>query len=247
MIILLCGTALSYAQDSTNSRYPFGEGLSLQSGIGYLALRDEYISNDKYTGSVPLFALAWSKWHEAYGFRLQLESQYTNKLEGPNIHAELTQIRLALSYLYPLANTEICSRVVHFFAGPTLEVFEHYQLNQIAGSEFLSSNVGLIAGALRLEAFYPLTGKFRLLAMGQCTALSMVVHSTNSNDPGISPTKVLTPFKGLDAEWQVGASWLFAKSFDLSAAYRFDVTRVTAWDYFISANDNLIISLSYAL
>lgn len=247
IMIVLCGNAFSYAQDSTSSQYPFEDGLNLQSGIGYLALRDEYISGDKYSSTIPLFALSWSKWHETYGFRLQLESQYTNDLKGPNVSAELAQVRLGLDYLYPFANMEMSSKTVHFFMGPTLEVFEHYQLNQIAGSEFLNSNISLVAGDLRLEAFCPLTGGLLLLAMAQCTALSMGVHSTNLNEGGSSPIKILTPLKGLDAEWQIGLSWLFAKSFGLSAGYRFDLTRVSAWDYFISADDNFIVSLAYAL
>lgn len=247
MIIILSGSAFSNAQDSTALRFPIDEGLTIQGGIGYLTLRDEYISDDKYSSTIPLFGVTWSKFHETYGFRLHLEYQYTSDLKGPNVHAELTQFRLALIYLYPLANARMFSSTVYFSLGPTVELFEHYQRLQIAGSAYLNSNIALLAGGLRSEAYWPLADNLRLRAVGQCTIVSLGGHSTDSNKSGNSPNKFLTPFSGIDAQAEIVLSWLFTKSLECSVGYRFNVTRVSAWDYFISANDNLTVSLSYGL
>ena len=70
LAILLFSGAIASAQDSTSSHALFSNGLTLSGGIGYIAVCDEYISGDKYTGALPLCGVTWSKYHETYDFRL---------------------------------------------------------------------------------------------------------------------------------------------------------------------------------
>jgi hypothetical protein len=247
LVTLLTAGARVSAQDSTDSRSSFGGGLTVQGGIGYFAVRDEYLSHDKYSSSIPLVGVTWSKYHETYAFRLHLEYQWTSNLKNRNVSAKMVQSRLALAYLYPLGEAGILSHKVFLSLGPTAGFFEHYRQEKIAGSEYLSSNVALISGGVRSEAFCPLNARLQLQAGAHLTLLSFGFRSVNSNISATSPTKLLTPFTGIDADGEVALSFRLIASWYLWAGYRFNMTRVTAWDFFLSANDNLLVSISYGL
>jgi hypothetical protein len=233
------------AQDSTGSRSLFGGGLTLQGGIGTFAVRDEYISGEKYSGSIPFYGVTWSKYHETYGFHLHLEYQNTSNLKDFNVTSAVRQYRMSLEYLYPIADAIMCSKSVKIFLGPTAELFEFHRQDNIIGPENLQSNVALISGGIKSEAFWSLTKSLQMRAAAHTTLLSMGFHSVNSNNGNDSPTKLLTLFKGMDADGEIAVSYQLMEPLHASIGYRFDVTRVSAWEYFIAANDNLIISLAY--
>jgi len=245
MVILPTSSTAVLAQDSTGFRSLFGEGLTLRVGIGYIAVRDEFISDEKFSSSIPFFGVTWSKYHETYDFRLHLEYQHTSNLKNYNVSAEITQFRLVLDYLYPISQGDILSRKGDIILGPTCELFEHYRRENIAGSENLQSGITLISGGLRSEAFWPLTTSLQLRAAAELTLLSLSLRTVNSNTNNESPAKLLTLFTGIDADGEIGISCRITESFYGSAGYRFVVTRVSAWDSFIAASDNLIVSLSY--
>lgn len=241
------GSGCALAQNSGSTRPSFDEGLTLTGGMGYVAVRDEYLSDDKYSGSIPLVGVGWSRYHETYAFRLHVEYQYESNLKNRTVSAKMTQFRLGLDYLYPIGETDILAHRVAYSLGPTAEVFEHYRREKIAGSEYLSSNVSLISGGIRSEAICPLNAHLQLRAAAHLTLLSLGFRSVNSNLSVKSPTKLLTPFTGLDADAELALSCRLIATWHLSAGYRFNVTRVSAWDFFVSANDNLLVSLSYGL
>jgi hypothetical protein len=233
------------AQDSTICRSLFREGLTIEGGIGYLAVRDEYISGERYLGSVPYFGMTWSKYHETYGFRLHLEYQYTSNLKEYDLSAELKQFRLSLDYLYPIAEPNLFSKTLSVSLGPTAEVYSYNRRQNIVSSQYLRSNVSLISCGLRSEAIWPWTASLEVRAAARLTLLSMGFHSVNSNNSSESTTKPLTPFTGIDADGGIGICYSLTNSVYGSIGYRFDVTRISAWDFFISANDNLTFSLTY--
>jgi hypothetical protein len=244
-LVLLSVTCVS-AQDSTSSRSPFGEVLTLQYGIGSIAVRDEYISGDKYTGTVPVYGLTWSRHHETYDFRLHLESQRTTDLKNYGVSDEMSQFRLALDYLYPLSCGTLFSRSLFVSLGPSVGLFYYTRRQHIARSENLQSNVALASGGIRSEAHWMWTSDLRVRAAVQLTLLSLGFHSVNSNVSDQSSSKSLLPFRGLDAAAEIGVRYAVTNALYGSAAYRLDVTRVSEWDYFMSATDNLIVTVSYA-
>ncbi|MGA3246423.1 MAG: hypothetical protein ABSE41_17520, partial [Bacteroidota bacterium] len=220
--------------------------LTLQGGIGTFAVRDEYISGEKYSGSIPFYGVTWSKYHETYGFRLHLEYQHAPDLKNFNVSSDIQQFRVSIEYLYPIADAIMCSKSVKIFLGPTAELYEYHRKDDIIGPENLQSNIGLVSGGIKAEAFWLLNERLRVQAAAHTTLLSMGFHTVNSNSSSESSSKPLMPFKGVDADGEIAVSYQFMKSLNASIGYRFDVTRVSAWEYFIAADDNLIVSLSYA-
>jgi hypothetical protein len=246
VVILLASFIHVSAQDSTASRPLFREGLTFEGGIGYVAVRDEYISGERYSGTVPYFGITWSKYHETYGFRLHLEYQYTTNLGEYDISAEWKQFRMSLDYLYPISESNLWSRTLSVSLGPTAEFYNYDRRQNVVPSLFLQSRFTMASCGIRSEAFWPWTPGLEVRAAARLTLLSMGFHSVYSNSGSTSFTKFVTPFTGIDADGEIGihcrlTNWLYG-----SVGYRFDVTRISEWDFYISANDNFIVSLSYA-
>jgi hypothetical protein len=244
VIPLISFTRVS-AQDSTVTRPLFREGLTLEGGIGYVAVRDEYISGERYSGALPYFGMTWSKYHETYGFRLHVEYQNTTNLKEYDVSAELKQFRVSLDYLYPVAQPPLFSRMLRVSLGPTAEIYNYSRRQNIAPSLLLQSNVSLVSCGLRTEANWPWTESLEVRVAARITLVSLGFHSVNSNFSTESRSKLLSPFTGIDADGEIGVGYGLATSLYGSVGYRFDATRISAWDFFISANDNLVFSLSY--
>jgi len=244
------------AQDSTNYEQLFDNGLAIHGGVSFLALKDEYISNEVYSGTVPYFSISWSRQHEAYGDRVWLEYEYTPDLMNYNISAEITQLRMGVAFLYPIGQTVILSKAAYFLLGPSPQLFLHFRSENIADADESIFNAYsaamLLSGGVRLEALCSLSGDFQLYAMAQTNILSLGGRMPNmvGNEEGettASPLKLLTLFSGLDAEGEIGIHYMVAPPIFVAADYRFEFTRINAWNLFISGNDGFILSVSYDL
>ena len=256
LLVLLLLFAVSntvLAQDSTNQEESFGDGLAIHGGVGFLALKDEYISSEVYSGEIPFFGLTWSKQHESYGDRAWLEYEYTPDLKNYNISAEITQLRMGIAFLYPIGQTNILSEDTYFLLGPTSELYFHFRSENIAdaGESFSNaySAAMLLSGGVRFEALCPLSGDFQLRAMGQTNVFSLGGRmpnevATDEGEQTESPVKLLTLLSGLDAEAELGIRYRLAPSMFVAADYRFELTRIDAWNFFVSGNDNFILSVS---
>jgi hypothetical protein len=89
------------SQDSTTHQTVFSGGIGAQGGVGYLAIRDEHISEEKYAGPSVSGALQWSRFHETYGFRIGMSYLKASQIKNYNISADVTQGTFNLVYLYP--------------------------------------------------------------------------------------------------------------------------------------------------
>jgi hypothetical protein len=242
---LLASITCVSAQDSSVSRSLFREGITLEGGIGYVAVRDEFISGERYSGAVPYYGVTWSKYHETYDFRLHLEYQCTANLKEYDLSAELKQFRLSLDYLYPIGEPNLLSKKLSISLGPTAEIFNSDRRQNIVSSQYLQSKNSLFSCGLRCEVIWMMTASLEVRAAARLTLLSLGIQSVYSNYGSQSASKFLTAFEGIDAECGIGlcyrlTNWLYGY-----IGYRFDLTRMTAFDYFITANDNLTLSLTY--
>lgn len=122
-ILLITGNL--HSQDSLNHQTVFSEGIAVHGGIGWLAVRDEYISKERYAGLLPYSAIGWSRFHETYGYNLALEYRYGSAMKNHNVSAQITEFSLNLDYLYPVGEFALFSRDVLAYLGPSPELFLH--------------------------------------------------------------------------------------------------------------------------
>ncbi|MBM4167539.1 MAG: hypothetical protein FJ215_00025 [Ignavibacteria bacterium] len=239
------------AQDLTNQSSLFEKGIALHGGAGLLAVRDEFISSEKYSGTGPFLAARWSRDHETYGYRLSLQYLFTSGLKNHNVSAELRQFSLGVDFLYPAGKMVLRGKELYFFAGPSAELFLHFRRQNIAGSGESIFNAysaaSLISAGVRSEAYCPIGAEITLDGSSQLSILSFGGRSVDPRKTGASPFRLLTLFTGLNAHGELGANYRATASLRIRIAYRLEVTRITSWDYFISGSDSFILGVTYAL
>jgi len=254
IILLLClslfGTHV-FAQDSTNSQFAFGDGIALHGGLGYFAVRDEFISNEKYSGSLPLFAASWSRLHDTYGYRLTCVYQFTQSLKNNNVSAEINQFSLGFDFLYPVGETSLFTKKVFILLGPSSELFIHFRRQNIAGSIESTLNAYsfalMISGGLRSEAYCLINSDLQLQSSASLSILSFGGRMVNPTKSDESFIKLLSVWNGLRASAELGVRYRITSSMTGTLGYRLEITRLSAWDNFLTGADFFTIAISYNL
>ena len=227
--------SVSTAQPPTTSDSLLTRGLSVQAGWGYLAVRDEYLSREKYSATLPLIGVSWTDVRATWRYRFDLLYQSTKSLKNYNVSAEVDQASLRLDVLFPFGE--------FFCIGPGTEIFVHSRTQHIAGEFKVSSMAWLLSTNVIAEATYPLGSSVKAEGGAFVSLFSQTAKSTESG----GPARFLTLFSALRAAGEIRLWFQFSESLSGYAGYRFEVTRITAWDYFLTGSDHAIFALIYDL
>lgn len=225
------------------------DGITLHGGIGYFAVRDAHISENKYAGFSSWFELRWSWFHETYGFRLGLTYQSAGNVKNHNVSADVRQGSLQLATLYPLG--PLRGQNTSFSAGPAVDFLIHFRTQNIAHNNSADPNIytsGLWLGSFgaRLEATYPLCTGVTLDGALQISVLSLGGGTGQAGAETID-IKLLTPFAALHGVGTLGLAFQPFAWVLVRAGYTLDVVRIESWNSLIASNDVVVLTLGVLL
>jgi hypothetical protein len=234
-------------QDSAPPQLTFPKGITLEYGLGSYSVKDEYISKEKYSGTLPYYSLSWMRHHETYVFRLDMSYRNSDEIENYNVNTTITQFTLRQGFLYSLKNISILQKELHVWLGPSTEFYFFYNDQNIAvsGFDYAQSLASLFSAGLDLYGIYPLGNKLQLESALKLTALSLGLRLIDTDEDDQSPVKILTLFSGVNAGFDLGARYYFLHRLSITLAYKFELTRISAWEPLLSASDNVILGLNY--
>ncbi|MBM4159842.1 MAG: hypothetical protein FJ217_01955 [Ignavibacteria bacterium] len=247
LLLLFLVTANLYGQDPSSPRGVFPVGITAEYGVGKYSVRDEYISKEKYSGTLPYFNLTWSKFHDTYGYFLAAEFQTSNKVKNYNVSAEVYQFSLHQGFLYPLAQASLLTKDLHLFLGPSTELFFFYNKQDIAvsGFDYAQSFAMLISLGAQSEVIVPISSGLQAEASLGLSLLSLGFRMVDMEEEDVSPAKLLTVLSGTNGSIRLGVRYYVFDNLSAKLSYRLQVTRISSWDPLLSAGDNLHVSLTY--
>jgi len=236
-----------HAQDSLMKKTVFPPGITLEYGIGNYAVTDEYISKEKYSGTLPFYNIVWTNQHEDYVYKLGFEYRYSSEVKNYNVSTNIYQFSLNQGFLYSLPKFSLFKKDVYIYLGPSTELFFYYNNQNIAvsGFDYAQSFAALFSLGISSEFFYPISSKLTIESSLGFSVLSFGFRMVDSEEEDVSPAKLLTLFAGINASFRVGARYYLSHNFSLKAAYLFNFTRISAWAPLLAASDNLIFTLTY--
>ena len=237
----------SPGQDTLNFKTVFPSGISIEYGIGSYSVKDEYISKEKYSGTLPYYSFGWARKHNKYVYRLEMAYRNSNNINNYNVSTNINQLTLNQGFLYPLKKMTLFKNDLFIWLGPSTEFFFYYSKPNIAvsGFDYAQSFAGLFALGFNADVICPLKRNFQLESSLNLTALSLGFRMVDSEEDNQSPVKPLTLFSGLNSSFDLGARYYLFNRLSVKLAYKFELTRISAWDPLLSASDNLIIGLTY--
>ena len=244
-ILLFAGN--SYAQDSLSHRTIFPRGISIEYSFGKYSVRDEYISNEKYSGTFPSFNANWSRFHSKYGYHLSLEYGSSSKIKNYNVSTAIYQFVLNQGFLYPLPRMSLFARDAYAFLGPSTELYFFYNKQNIAvsGFDYAQSFAALFSIGLNSEIIFPIRKDLQVEGSLCMSILSLGFRMVDNEEEDVSPVKLLTLLSGTNASFRFGIRYNLFGNFSLKLAYKLHLTRISSWAPLLSASDNLITTMAY--
>jgi hypothetical protein len=234
-------------QDSTNQKTIFPEGVTVEYGLGDYAVTDEYISKEKYSGSLPYYRIKWANQHTNYVYHLSLNYQYSSEIKNYNVSTDIHQFTLNQGFLYPLSTFTLFNKDAYLYLGPSSELFFYYNNQNIAvsGFDYAQSIALLVSLNASSEFFYKLWDNFNIESSLGFSFLSLGFRMVDSEEEDVSPVKILTLFSGTNLVFKLGPRYYLFDNLSLKAAYLFQLTRISSWEPLLAASDNVIFTLTY--
>jgi len=253
-ILILAAAALLAAPDlaaqsATTHRTVFPRGLRLSTGIGGFAVRDEYLSRDEYSGSLPSLRATWSRFHERSGYRLGFDLRSSSDISSGDVSAQITEFALDLDYLYPAGRLSLGSRDAFLFVGPFSEFFLYFNKQDIAseGLNLAISFAGLVSAGVTSELVVPLSSRLDVSASARLALLSACLRIVDLMEDDESPFKFLTPLSGTRASAALRIRYRLLDRLSLDLGYEAQLLRITPWDRLKSASDNVVVAVAVGL
>jgi hypothetical protein len=224
----------------------FPGGANLTWGVGPVSLRDEYISRERYTGSLATLSARWGRFHERNGFRVEMELSSSPDVRSHHVSTQLTEFALDMDFLYPAGTLALGARRAFFFLGPSPGISLLVNDQQIAsdGMEIALSFASLFTLGAAGEVVVPLSS--RLLATGAVrtalfsAGLRMVDLVEEDEETAL---KLLGPLSGTRTLVWAGVLYRALDWVRVGIGYQGRLWRVTAWDPLVSSRDHLTFSL----
>lgn len=238
------------AQSAATHRTVFPQGLRLSTGVGSFAVRDEYLSREEYSGSLPSLRASWSRFHERSGYRLSAELRSAGGISSDAVSAQVTEFALDLDYLYPAGRVSLGSREGFFFVGPSSEIFLYFNKPNIAsdGINIAFSFATLFSAGVTSELVVPVSSRLGVSASARLSLLSACLRMVDlEDDDEESPLKLLTAVSGTRAGAALRVRYRLLGRLTLDIGYEALLLRITPWDRVVSASDNLVVAVGLGL
>jgi hypothetical protein len=246
-LFLLILPSATFGQTSETSPAVYPTGLTFSYGVGALSVRDENISNQRYTGTLPDMAVSWARDHGRYVYHAALELRYSDNITNRSISSDITRFSLEQAFLYPLKPGKALGRDLHLFLGPAsgLNLFVNEQHVAVDALGFGVSVSGLLFLGARGDALMPLSQRITAHGTLRVSVLSLGFRAVDDEIDDESPTKPLTLLSGADVSLQLGARYHLSGRLSFRLAYLFQLHRVTAWRTLLSASDSVTGGLTW--
>jgi hypothetical protein len=246
ILILWCPGNL-LGQDSSNHQSIFPEGISLEYGIGSYAVTDEYISKEKYSGSLPYYSITWANQHSNYVYHLKIDFSNSNEIKNYNVSADIYQFTLNQGFSYALTEFTMFDKDAYLYLGPTTELFFYYNKQNIAvsGFDYAQSFALLISAGINSQLFYKLWNDFNIEGTLDFNVFSLGFRMVDEEETDESPAKILTLITANNIVFTLGPRYYLFNNLSVKASYLFHLTRISSWETLLSASDNVVFTLTY--
>ena len=246
-ILILTSSKCIFPQDTLIQKSIFPEGTTIEYGIGSYAVTDEYISTEKYSGSLPYYSIAWANQHSDYVYRLKIDFGNSSEIKNNNVSADIYQFTLNQGFSYALPKFTLFDNDACFYIGPSTELFFYFNEQNIAvsGFDYAQSFAMLISGGINSQIFYNLFEKLNIEGSLDFNILSLGFRMVDTEESDESPVKILTLISANNIVFTLGPRYYLLDNLSVKAAYLFHLTRIDSWEPLLSASDNVVFTLTY--
>lgn len=247
-------TKKDWSFSPNNSLDFFQQGINFEAGYGSLAIRDEYISSERYSGNINTIKLGWSKVHgEKYAYQTEFDYVHGTNIRNYGVSAEVQELTLSHRFLFSTGREHyLFSRRYYSFIGPSAELWIHVRNQNIANYKLTIpySFGGMLSLGFNQKIIYPVNSKIGLSCFYRLNILSLTgkTNYSETNDEDKQSAVILsTPISGLRTDINTSFYYHINSYISCHAGYLFRMTNIykSSWDNMISAMDIFSVKLIY--
>jgi hypothetical protein len=248
--LCICAT-ISAAQYSHSAGDLLGSGISIRGGLGHLAIRDGYISEEKYSGTLGSLSLSWLQGDSSSSHRLGFDYCGSSAIRNNNVSAQVIQSALNLDFLRPVGSFPLLGRDVFAYVGPAADLFLYYRQQNIASGGTALFNAYSFAMFFSFDVnstlVMPLSSGFSAETSARLSLLSAGGRLADLHGTNVSFFKLVSLLSGLRGHTELLLRYELSDLFLLKAGYRFEICQSSTWSYLLSASDNLVFVVTVRL
>ncbi|MBN1133261.1 MAG: hypothetical protein JXR52_06170 [Bacteroidales bacterium] len=246
LFILFYFIAELRSQVPDNESFSYPAGLTLQAGLGSYAVKDRYISPEKYSGIMPFYCIGWSHCHERNVYNLNFSFRQSEEIINNNVTTRIIQFRFSQGFLYPLKPFKVTGKRLGFWLGPTTDIAYYVNNPDIAvsGFDYTNSYVTMVSLGFRGDALYHISKRLFLKSSLQFTMVSLGLRTVDREEDDQPGAKILSPLSGQNGSFTLGIAYNAFRWLTVNVTYRSDLTRVAGWEHIISAGNSGVVGLT---
>jgi len=241
-------TIQTLAQDTLTHKSVFPTGIALSYGQGSYSVKDEYISKEKYTGSIPYYSIEWVRFHNQNGYRLQFEYWKSTNISNNNVSAEVQQFNFNQDFIYPIGRFSFLAHPVYAYLGPSVQVF-YYEIyyHFVAPGTFITPTTFGTIGSLGIntEFLYPIGNKFAMEGLLRSNLVSFTSKNIDEQRfPHEKSPALLSVVSATKIDCDLLMRYYPIKRLSLSLGYKFELSRINNWDNYVGASSNVVFTVN---
>jgi hypothetical protein len=250
MTIISSYSFLLFGQDSSAYQQNNPKSMSFDGGIGFLSIRDEGISKERYTGLLPYYGFSYYKYNKNEISGKEFSFFLGREIKNYNMSAKIIHFYYRGYTISPKYHFSMFSKPGILFLGYNDNFFLHYRTQNIAKGGFAVYNAHsiFITHSLGLSAscHYQMHSKIQLKGIFHFGIISYACAGLVDPDKYDDALFKFTTFLDvIDSSVKLELQYQIHNRISASLGYQMYVNRITAWTYFLSANDNLFLTLNW--
>jgi hypothetical protein len=234
------------AQDTSNYRTVFPSGIFIGYGLGSYSVRDEYISKQRYSGTLTYVNVEWVRFHDTNAYRLAFEYRSSGNISNNKISAKVGQFTFSQDFSYSIGKFP---GDIHAYVGPSVQIFYYgIDFNFAEPGTFISPKTFGVVGSLGInaECIYRLSDVVIFESLLRSNVVSFTAKDNDEQKYGDESGPALTSvFTATKIDFILSARLRLIDDVSVYLGYKFDFSRINRWDPYVAASNSLFTSINY--
>lgn len=245
-VAVLCGAPALAGQVPSAHRSAIPSGVTLALGAGPYAVRDEYISTGRYTGTLSYLRASWTHVGEGGGYRLSFRYDNSSEIANHSVSTEITHAALAVHFLRRVTRFRFLSRDARLYLGPSGGISLYVNRPAVGENilDLIVSFAALLSAGVNAQAALPVSNRLYVTGSLRTTVLSLAVRMVDLVEDDESPVGLLTPLTGFDATAGLDLRYAVLDRLSLGVGSELAMLRIRSWDKLVSAGNNFFVQLT---
>jgi len=229
-VIFLSVWLLATSLFAQKERFKNPLGITIEYGFGSTAIVDKFISEERYSGSLPYIGFWYGRVNDKSAYQVGLTFQETESLENYSISASFSRVGLNYDLWYPLKRFQIFNKPSVFSLGPSVEYFEYEFSSNFVSDHRSFSELIMASLGMNFLLDYQISNKFSAGLFLRTNILGVSAKTHDNNRYTDMDNLFLGLFIANNINTDLKVKYRIWNFLSAGVKFKAQYTRSTSWD-----------------